>query len=962
MYVHAEEADDTLDANRSINEEKLQKRHKNVRSIEELDTLIKEMDQLQQITRLDLQSNDQGHIEWRIEPAPPIRDINVKSGLRTKIQIDKIRNRYIGTPDSIYTQEALVAELIEYFATIGFPSARAQLTRNPSRKSVTYEIIILSGDPCLISKIDTPLQLPSNLELNLRPGDVCDMERIREEIEIYEKALSDEGFQNSSIEILNTQYSSNYMNLHLTIGGTIGPRVNFEFIDESSLFISNALDEETATYFRKNYSDPLLVKQQVVEYFKGHGREFPKVRGPFKQVEDDKSLTYFFYIHPGDSFQITDLIIEGSYQVPINEIKDAVISTSFFELFSSNDTKTLEQVKTRVLDFYRSRGYWDIKILKAQMEYHQSTKLATVRITLDEGKQRKLTNVSVRGNKAIALSEIMDLVSTKTGESIRHEDLSDLEFKVAEKYFNEGFLDAHVEVVTDSSSKDNFTEISIEVRITEGPIAYIGTISTKGLIDTNAYVVERELLFKQGDIYSQNAINKTRSALLSLGIFSSVTIERSEIKRSRAKNEIDLLIKIREGDAGRVKFGPGYNFVRGLQYAGEVSYYNLMGTGRRITFRGSYSEEKQQQSIDQTSDLDGKTLFGRKLSVSYTEPYLLTLPVSGNVSVYHQAIADDIWKISNSLELSLTHVFNHAYFQGTVTPFYRYQLLEDEGSPSQRDSLVTTGRSRIGSLGLRYRLDKRNSLSFPTGGFLFSSEVSWARYLYFSQYRYFEWHLSNSYYIGMGPNTAFAINTILTSYLNVHRKDSSAENIDVLPANQRLLAGGPNDVRGFEKQLGPYVLTRNGSTSTPEPPLGGSQLLIIKTELRRQISPELFSASLFWDLGNSFFSSSELRSFSQRFSEKSTSTTSRSVEDNFNYILPDLLTHPEYIITKNYHAAGIAMGLLTPIGALNASLGWPIKEPESVNCRVNGVCNSREKDRTQWIQKVQLEFNIGAEF
>lgn len=960
-WIHAEEGGGSLELTGSENKIRLQMRHDQIETVNELDILLKELDQLEQVTRLELKKNDDGGITWGIDPAPPVREINIKSGLRTKFQIDKIKHRYVGAPDSIFAQEMLVAELIEYFAYIGYPTAQLQLTRTPKGKSVAYDIIILSGNPCIIESIETPLQLPSDIKLNIKTGDVCDMEHIREEIDAYEKLLSDEGFQHSNLEVANAKYSPDYMNLQLTIDGILGDRINFEFIDETSLFISNPIDEDTASYFRKNYSDPLIVKQQIIEYFKSRGRDFPKVRGPYKQVETDNSLTYVYYINPGDRFQITDLVLEGNFQIPTHEIKDSVISTSFFELFSSDDTKTLEQVKIHVLDYYRSRGYWDVKILKAYIEYNFETKLATAHVTLEEGHRRTRTNITVTGNKAVPTSEITEMMAPQAGDALRQEDLSDFENKVTERYLNDGFLDATVDLIVDEP-KSGTLEVSLEVQVTEGAPSYIGTISIHGLIETNAYVVERELLFKQGDAYNQANINKTRSALLNLGIFSSVAIERSDIKRSRERNEIDLVIEIREGDAGRVKFGPGYNFVRGLNYTGEVSHYHLWGTGRRITFRASLSEEKQQQAIQQASDLDGKTLLGRKLSVSYTEPYFLSLPVSGNISVYHQALADDVWKISNSLELSLTHTFNYAILQGSLTPFYRYQLLDTEGSPSQRDSLLTTGRSRIGSVGVRYRLDRRNSLSFPTGGFLFRTEASWARYNLLSQYRYFQWHVGNSYYIGMGPNTAIAINTILTSYLNVHRIDSSAENIDVLPANQRLTAGGPNDVRGFEKQLGPYVLTRNSGENIAEPPLGGSQLLIIKTEIRRQISPDLFSMSLFWDLGNSYFSSAELQTISNRFSMTNTATVQRTVEDNFNYALSDLLTHPDYFLTKNYHSAGFAMGLLTPIGALNASLAWPIREPKSVNCRVNDVCNPRQKDRNQWIQKVRLEFNIGAEF
>lgn len=944
------------------NQENLKTRHRKIESIEELDTFIKEQDQLEQLDQLELNLDAEGRIQWVASTPPLVRDISIKTGLRARIQIEKIKNKYIGKPNVPYTQQTLLAELLDYFSYIGYPNAEVQWSERYSKKSVSYDIVILPGRPCTISKIDTPLKLPYEIELKLLKGDVCDLEHIRDELENYEKRLTDDGYQNSSIEIINTDFTEDHSSLHLTIGGTLGNRVNYEFIDESRFFIANALDEETTTYLRKNYSNPFLVKEQVYEYFKTRGYEFVTIRGPLKQVEEDGSITYFYYINPGDNYQISDLIMEGGYQIPPQEIKDAVLTSSVIELFSSDESKSFEQIKSKVIDFYHSRGYWDAEIIKANIEYFKKTKLANIHITLDEGKKRTLLKLNVEGNTKLSTDDITLLLETKVGDAIKQDNLKNFEFKIREKYFDIGYLETQAAVSIESDPDNETLLTSIHVRVEEGEPSYIGTISIKGLVDTEAYVVEREFLFKQGDVYNQDFINQTRTALLNLGIFSSVAIERSEIKKEAQRHEIDLIIKIREGDAGRVKFGPGYNLIRGLNYGSEISYYNLWGTGRRITLRGSFSQEKQQRSISQASERGAKTLLGRKLGASYTEPYLLNLPVSGNLSVLHQAIADDIWKISNSLELSFTHVFNKSYFQGSITPFYRFQLLRDEGTAEQKDSLVTTGFSRIGSVGVRYRLDKRDNLSFPTRGFLFNTELSWARYQLFSQYRYFKWHVSNSVYFGIIKDLVFAVNLGLTSYQQVRRKDSSAENVDVLPANQRLLAGGPNDVRGFDQQLGPYVLIKNPTGYGQEPALGGSQLLLIKSELRKQIIPDLFSMSLFWDMGNSFFSKDELSSFNTKFSSTNTAQSTRSVEENFDYNFEKAFTHPKLLITNNYHAVGFSLGLLTPLGAINASFGWPVKQPVSDTCRLENICNSRSKDKPHWIQKVKVDFNIGAEF
>ncbi len=931
-------------------------------SIEEVDQALRRLDQKEPLDRLEVSLHDQSIWEATTERPLLIRDISIKSGLSSKIQIEKIKNKYIGKPSSLYVKNSLIAELREYVALIGYPHAEFFLKEKSSSTSTNYDLAISSNNPCLIRSIHTQFKIPEDTNLDLNVGEVCDMENIRDKIEDFEKMLIDEGYQNSSVQVMNAQFTDDFLNLDLVISGKIGDRINYEFIDESSIVISSALDVETAAFFRKNYSDPFVVKKRVIEYFKNRGYEFPIVKGPTKQVEDDGSVTYFYYINPGEKSEITNLIIEGNYQVSTEDIKNVVITTNFVELFSSNEAKNLDKIRNKILNLYRNRGFWDAKILKLSLQFLSNGKVAVAHVSVDEGILRRLKSIVISGNHALSVADIEDLLKTKIDEALSQEDISGLEAKIIESYFNKGFLDAKANISVDVEENANELNASVKIDVSESKIFHIGQLTIRGLIDTYPYVVSREFHLESGDVYDQSSINQTRTDLLNLGIFSSVTIERGEVYEMQTHKVVDLLVNVRESDAGRIKFGPGYNISRGLQYGTELSYYNLWGTGRRITFRGSLSEEKQQSSINSLKDLSGETLLGRKLSLSYTEPHIFNWNLTGNASVSHQAIADDIWKISNTLELSLAHIFNYWHLQGTLTPFYRFQLLEDEGTPSQSDSLVTTGFSRVGSIGLRYRLDKRNNLSFPTSGFLFNTELSWAREAFFSEYRYFKWYISNSYYKDLFAGVIFAFNANLTSYENIRRISSDLP--DVLPANQRLLAGGANDVRGFAHQLGPYVLIQSPKPtgSSQEPPSGGSQLVVVKTELRKEVLNEVMSVSLFWDLGNSFFSKQEYDAIMERFDETNTPAAKRSLEDNFAYNFEDIFTRPKLFLEKNYHAIGISLGLLTPLGALNASLGWPIVEPQSRNCRVEGICYSREADKPQWIQKVNFDFNIGAEF
>ena len=86
------------------------------------------------------------------------------------------------------------------------------------------------------------------------------------------------------------------------------------------------------------------------------------------------------------------------------------------------------------------------------------------------------------------------------------------------------------------------------------------------------------------------------------------------------------------------------------------------------------------------------------------------------------------------------------------------------------------------------------------------------------------------------------------------------------------------------------------------------------------------------------------------------------MEDNFSYDFSELVTHPEYILLKNYQSYGLALSLLTPLGSFNAAVALPLHEPSSDRCRGESICFQRAKEKELWFQKFKVELNIGAEF
>ncbi len=135
--------------------------------------------------------------------------------------------------------------------------------------------------------------------------------------------------------------------------------------------------------------------------------------------------------------------------------------------------------------------------------------------------------------------------------------------------------------------------------------------------------------------------------------------------------------------------------------------------------------------------------------------------------------------------------------------------------------------------------------------------------------------------------------------------------------------------------------------------------------MRYQVVEKTLGMSLFTDIGNSFYTSTEAANFDNILAEvaKKTGNPPGELADNFPYQLTDVLKNPGLLYKNSYSAFGIALNLLTPVGSANMAIAWPFHEPENPLCnRDPNRCFSRQQDEDWWINRFKVEFDIGTEF
>lgn len=141
--------------------------------------------------------------------------------------------------------------------------------------------------------------------------------------------------------------------------------------------------------------------------------------------------------------------------------------------------------------------------------------------------------------------------------------------RIKEKYQQDGYVMARVNDVKIEGT-------TVNVYITE---PRLGEIIIQGNKRTKAYVIERQLQIKSGDIFNATRLRYTLGKLQGMGFFEDVNVG---FEPSDDPDVINLVLTLEEAKTGRIGLSVGYGTQSG--FSGGVSYSdnNWSGRGQRF--------------------------------------------------------------------------------------------------------------------------------------------------------------------------------------------------------------------------------------------------------------------------------------------------------------------------------------------------------------------------------------------
>ena len=769
---------------------------------------------------VEINDEDRTFIIVRVRERERIKKIVITGNQRLSKKI--MKNHFPLKEEQVMRYDRMedaVKELKNALSERGFPHADIKLA--VEKAGAPYRVNLLltidEGMPEIIKsiKIIGPAEAKGHKELiKIEEGDIYDQVKLRKEIDrmrLYYK-------KNNFLKPVVGPYTFSNGNLDVNIYP--GKKLEVIFENNSALN-SKDLIKEVPFFDAEDFRDDLVeeaVSRIISSY---HDKGFPFVQVAPVITSDKDTVTLRFFIFEGDKVIVNSVTFEG---ITISEknLKDVMLLKKG-KLYNPD---LIESDKAILTEFYNALGYLNAVIDDVRIAVKDSR--ADIIMKIKEGAKTLIEGIEIKGAIFISKKEIINAVRIKTGDPYNEVDISDARYKIIDLYSSSGFIDSKVDIKREAGESAAGGGLKIIFEIDEGKLTLFGKTVISGNAETKNEVIKREMLYENGAPFNPSLLTKTRQRLYKIGLFTEVDVEPIE-KEGDVKN---VHIRVKEGNAGVVEFGVGYGDYERFRGSFDVSYRNLFGMNRQLSFRTEVSTLEQ------------------RYIVNYTEPWFLGKPFPFKVLLIKEERTEKTIETRETRYKLRRHTASVGFekkfserVKGEI--FYDFSLVKTfEVKPDVILTKEDVGTLAIAGIRPGIVYDTRDNPFDPRKGVLAGISVKTASGYLLSETDFVKAIVNGSAYKALSKNFVVAVS--LKSGMS-----QGFEKTTELPLVERFFLGGRTTVRGYEQDtLGPKGV--NGS------PTGGNMFILTNLELRTDVAKG-FGLVTFLDGGNVWKKKSDVK-------------------------------------------------------------------------------------------------------
>jgi outer membrane protein insertion porin family len=541
-------------------------------------------------------------------------------------------------------------------------------------------------------------------------------------------------------------------------------------------------------------------------------------------------------LDPAKQWKTARIEFSGNEKFSADELREAMITKErpwfrFWEDLPPFDPVPFETDLERLRRFYESRGYYEAAITY-DLEVDSERGAVTARISVREGEPVLIGAIDVEvavktpDQKPPPLPEQLPV---KRGEVFRETEYQQAEQVLRNSLLDGGYAHAQSERHAEVELAERLARIRYGLR--PGPITFFGDTTIKGLQKVEPELIEREIQYEPGEMYSLKKVAETREKLLALDLFGTVRVAPAQTEGT--PTTVPMEVEVSEKAYRELRLALGYGTEDQFRTQLQWRHLNWLGGGRRLSAQVKYSSILVAGAIE------------------LVQPHFLTPATQGAMRISHDQETEETY-LRNVTRFSprVDHRFSPAW-----TAFLGYRVEYDklnEISSATEEALGDIRRDGIVSGPMAGVVWNTSDDPFnPKKGHVVSLTLDQAGAIWGGQYSFYKITGEVKKYFDVGWSTVFA------TRLKLGLADAIGAEKN-LPLFERFFSGGDKSVRGYGRR-------RLGPLDSGDDPIGGLSLVEGSLEFRRPLWKEL-SGALFLDFGQVSTRSFDLPVDNLRFS------------------------------------------------------------------------------------------------
>jgi outer membrane protein insertion porin family len=356
--------------------------------------------------------------------------------------------------------------------------------------------------------------------------------------------------------------------------------------------------------------------ERLREVYRRSGYGLSSVSGRIAPLPNGRS-DVVFTINESGKTGVKSINFSGNGAYSASRLRGLMSTTesNFLSFIKTSDVYDADRVTSDlelVRRFYLKNGYADFQVVGNTARFDEAAGGWVIDITVDEGPQYKVGNVSVDSAlRDVDTATLQRYVVTSAGDTYNAEAVEKSLVNLTTEVSRRGHAFAQVRPRGDRDSAGRL--IGITYVVDEGPRVYVERINVRGNTRTRDYVVRRELDLGEGDAYNKVMVDRAERRLNNLGFFNKVRITNEP---GSAPDRVIMNIDVEDKATGSFSIAGGYSTSDGIIGEVSLSESNFLGRGQFVRIAGTLGQRTQ--GVD----------------FSFTEPYFLGHRVAAGFDLF----------------------------------------------------------------------------------------------------------------------------------------------------------------------------------------------------------------------------------------------------------------------------------------------------------------------------------------